>query len=100
MTIPKVKRGEYLLIRVDGTEELIQEKPSLQKIHRDISCDCFDTVILDHKQQIVMMVDDTGMLDGKPVNPKATDLYLTRCNPGTIFSIHGDVAIVNDKDFA
>jgi hypothetical protein len=47
-----------------------------------------------------MIVDDTGMIDHKPVNAKATELYRAKCNPGTPFSIHGDVAIVNDADFA
>jgi hypothetical protein len=50
--------------------------------------------------EIVMMVDDTGMIDGKPINPKATELYRGVCRPGTPYSIHGDVAIVNDEDFA
>jgi hypothetical protein len=40
------------------------------------------------------------MCDGKPVNPKATALYHAICKPGTLHSIHGDVAIVHDGDFA
>ena len=40
------------------------------------------------------------MVDGKPVNPKATELYRAICIPGTMASIHGDVAIVWDGDFA
>jgi hypothetical protein len=42
------------------------------------------------------LVDDTGMLDGKPVNPKATALYQAICRPGTIRPIHGDAVIVNN----
>jgi hypothetical protein len=95
-----VKRGEYRVIKVDGTETLFEEKPSIQKIYRAIGCDCVDTVILDRNLQQIMMVDDTGMCDGKPANPKATALYRSICKPGTLHSIHGDVAIVNDGDFA
>ena len=100
MTIPEVKRGTFLVIRVNGDEEDHEEKPSIRKIYSVIGCDTFDTVTLDKKRKIIMLVDDTGMVDGKPINPKATELYHSRCKPGTPFSIHGDVAIVNDSDFA
>jgi hypothetical protein len=46
-----------------------------------------------------MYVDDTGMIDGKPINAKATALYHARCKPGTVHQIHGHAVIVNDKDF-
>lgn len=36
----------------------------------------------------------------KPVNAKATELYHAVCKPGTTHQIVGDVAIVNDEDFA
>ena len=100
MKIPDVRRGEYKIIRVDGTEELVEEKPTLGAVYQAIGCECVDTVTLDHERMIVMMVDDVGMVDGKPVNPKATELYHQRCKPGTLHQIHGDVAIVNDEDFA
>ena len=100
MEIPEVKLGSYLIIRVNGDEEDVQEKPSIAKINRAIGCSCVDTVTLDRRREILMIVDDTGMIDGKPVNPKATELYHARCRPGTPYSIHGDVAIVNDQDFA
>jgi hypothetical protein len=98
-----VKRGEYRIIRVDGTETLIEEKPRLKSICAAIGCESIDTVILTVRRaepEIIMLVDDTGMIDHKPVNPKATELYRAVCRPGTPYSIHGDVAIVNDKDFA
>jgi hypothetical protein len=98
-----VRRGVYVILRVDGAVERYEEKPTIRKVSRAIGADTLDTVILkrhgDHPT-VVMMVDDTGMLDHKPVNPKATDLYLGICKPGTIWSIHGDVAIVHDGDFA
>lgn len=99
-----IKRGEWLVIRVDGTQDWKQGKPTIGKIYREIGASCCDSVTLRFpdggKDGIVMMVDDTGMLDGKPVNPRATDIYHSRCKPGTIHAIHGDVAIVNDEDFA
>ena len=40
-----VKRGEYKIIKVDGTEVLYEEKPTLMAIYRAIDCECVDTVI-------------------------------------------------------
>ena len=55
---------------------------------------------IDRKRQTVMFVDDTGMLDRKPVNAKATDLMMKAFDPQYPYSIHGDVVICNDGDFA
>lgn len=99
-----LKLGTFMVIRVDGTESLIEEQPTIRKVYVAIGCDVIDTVILvrngnGETADIVMMVDDCGMIDGKPVNPKATELYHSVCRPGA-GSIHGDVAIVRDEDFA
>lgn len=95
-----IRRGEFKVIRVDGTETMHEQKPTIHSIQQFIGADCLDSVILDRDNEQVMMVDDTGMCDGKPVNPKATALYHAICKPGTIHCIHGDVVIVNDGDFA
>jgi hypothetical protein len=104
MKIPEIERGQWLVIRIDGTEEPMEGKPSIGKIYRALGVTCCDCVTLRFAENghdaIVMMVDDTGMVDGKPVNPKATELYHARCKPGCMSAIHGDVAIVNDEDFA
>lgn len=42
----EVRRGEYRIIRVDGTEQLVEEKPTLDRVYQIIGCDCVDTVIL------------------------------------------------------
>lgn len=91
-----VAQGTYKIIRVDGTEIIEKEKPSISKIMKAIGCEYLDTVTLG--QDIVMLVDDTGMIDGKPVNKAASALMLKRFSnyPN---KIHGDVAIVNDLDF-
>jgi hypothetical protein len=91
--------GSYKVIRVDGTEITHEGKASITEIMRLIGCNCLDTVTIDRRRQTVMFVDDTGMLDRKPVNPKATALYLAICKPGTLHQIHGDVVIVNDGDY-
>jgi hypothetical protein len=93
-------RGSYWIIRVDGSETLYEEPPTFRQILPAIGCTVIDTVVLDRKRELIMIVDDTGMIDGKPVNPKATELYHAVCKPGTVHAIHGDVAIVNDEDFA
>ena len=96
----ELKRGEWKIIRVDGTEATVQSKPTLQAVYEAIGCENIDTVTLDHKNQVVMMVDDVGMIDGKPVNKKATALMKEAFGRGYPNAIHGDVAIVNDEDFA
>lgn len=40
-----------------------------------------------------MAVDDTGMVDGLPVNPIATEAYHANCRPGTVHAIHGPAVI-------
>jgi len=98
-------RGSFKVICVDGTERTILGRPTIDRIHAALKVTCLDTVTLTRGihglASTVMMVDDTGLIDGKPINPKATALYRSVCRPdrqdGTI---HGDVAIVNDEDFA
>jgi len=116
MKIPHIKPGMYLLIRTDGSEELVSNAATLEGIYAAIGAQLCDCVILDRDRQIVMMVDDEGydtetvnhgngnfeikcIRPRKPVNKKATELYHLRCKPGTTHQIVGDVAIINDKDF-
>lgn len=103
MTDIDIKPGEYLVITADGQETRMEGKISCATVERLIRAEALDTVCLRKKNgvaEIIMMVDDTGMIDHKPVNSKATALYRSICRPGTVFAIHGDVVIVNDKDFA
>jgi hypothetical protein len=95
-----MESAQYKLIRVDGSETVHHGKVSIAEIGKLIGCDGLDTVTIDRKRQTVMFVDDTGMIDGKPVNAKATALYHAVSKPGNPCSIHNDVVIVNNKDFA
>ena len=90
------------LIRVDGTEQDLPSRQSMQDIYRLIGCSAVDVVQMRHmgRPSRVMLVDDTGMIDGKPANPKATELYHKNCRPGVIHPICGDVVIVPDGDFS
>lgn len=116
MKIPNIKPGSYLIIRTDGTEELVKKPATLKAIYAAIGSQVSDSVILDRDRQIVMIVDDEGydtetvdhgggrieikcVKARKPVNQKATELYHLRCKPGTTHQIVGDVAIINDQDF-
>ncbi len=90
------------LIKTNG-EESVHEMPKLnmQKMYElanlnDVG-DCFDTVNL--RDGRIMLVDDTGLIDGKPVNEKATKLYHSLCKKGTTHPICGDVVICIDADF-
>jgi hypothetical protein len=73
--------GTFRVIRVDGTETIHEDKPSISETTRLIGCETLDTVTIDRKHQTVMFVDDTGILDGKLVNTKATALYHAVCKP-------------------
>ena len=88
------------VVRIDGqtSEHEVPKRTAFREIGKLIRADCFDTVNL--RDGTVMIVDDTGMIDGKPVNPEATKLYHGVCRAGTIHPICGDVAIAIDADFA
>ena len=104
MKVPEIKRGQWLIIRVDGTEEPMEGRPSIYEVYQALGCECIDTVSLvkDSSGQalVVMIVDDTGMIDRKPVNPKATAMMRFTARGILPCAIHGDVALVNDEDFA
>lgn len=107
-----------LLIRTDGTQQVLPGPVSSAEIHKLIGAECLDTVSLHHmgRPLHVMMIDDHGydteeVVDGhiftmkpvralKPVNVEATRLYHLNCQPGTVHQIVGDVVIVPDEDFA
>lgn len=88
------------IIRVDGSKETheISKESIFTKIYKLIGCTGGDGVDLHDGRS--MIVDDTGLIDGKPVNHEATKLYHGVCRPGTTHPICGDVAIVLDEDFA
>jgi hypothetical protein len=118
--IPEIPRGKWLVIRTDGTEVWYESKPTIYAIEKAIGATMLDFVTLrirGDQAAIVMAVDDHGYETEvsadhgnyveikptralKPVNEKATELYLARCKPGTTHQIVGDVAICNDEDFA
>lgn len=93
------KSGEYKIIRVNGEESVVKSKPSLRAICQQIGCETVDTVTLNRNTMTIMVCDDTGMLDNKPINEKATTLARQAFGTQYPYSIHGDVAIVNDEDF-
>lgn len=86
------------LIKVDGEEtEHDFKNLSCSKLKELAGCDVFDTVNL--RDGRIMMVDDLGFVEKKPVNQKATALYHSVCVPGTTHPICGDVVITNDADW-
>ena len=113
-----LKPGSYKIIRTDGTELVVKKKAALHLICKDIAAETLDTIVLRREPQVILMVvNDNGynvtavnrgpgrieMVASKalfPENPKATSLYHSICKPGTTHKIEGDVAIVNDEDFA
>jgi hypothetical protein len=105
-------QGKFKIIRTDGTEEIFNLKPTIQRVKLAIGAVTIDTVMIGKNPangppETVMIVDDigTGFIGvervgpTKPVNEKATVLYHSVCRSGTPHQIHGDVAICNDRDF-
>lgn len=90
------------LIRTDGTEQPLDKPLTMREIAKHIGADTLDTVLLRHlgRPVQVMLCDDTGMVDGKPVNQTASELYWKNCRPGTTHPICGDVVVTFDRDFA
>ena len=99
-----VPRGQWKVARVTGIVEVNLGKPTISAVSAAIGANGLDTVNLRDAQGritgVVMMVDDTGFIDGKPANPTATAIYHAQCVPGTTHPICGDAAFVNDMDFA
>ena len=104
----RLARGSYLVIGDDQAVKLVKEVPTIEKVYKAIStpereCVCCDTITLRMagaggvKDPIVMMVDDTGMLENLPINEVAT--YIAQQVKGYPHQIHGTVVIVNDADF-
>jgi hypothetical protein len=117
MTLPTVEKSTVLVIRADGTEEIVKGKPKVKAMHALIGAKTLDFVRIGKLEpnDITMAVDDMGWEtttvdhgDGrielkpvralKPINAKATALYLAICRPGTTHQIVGDVAIFHDED--
>ena len=61
-----------------------------RKVHEFIDCDIFEIVYLSNYGDLVMIVDESGKLYDKRVNPLASLLY-----PGTVYGdyIVGDVLL-------
>jgi hypothetical protein len=108
LTLPA---GTYIVIPTgpNAKLEVHREPGTIDAAHLAIStperrCVCCDTITLrmggdrSSVQPIIMMVDDTGILDNLPVNELATAIMKRVKNyPHTI---HGTAVIVNDGDFA
>ncbi len=118
-TVIHFPRGTWVLLRTDGRQELMPEKPSIPRFIVALGYTTFDTVLIGRTSgtDLVMFVDDLGWEseaidfgDGRielrptkarhPVNPTATALYHAICKPGTTHEIVGNVAIAHDGDFA
>jgi hypothetical protein len=100
-----IAQGTYIVIRADGTEESYNSddhgRPTIERIEKLIGANYLDTVNLRRiHPNLMMMVDDNYANSGRPVNAKATKLYHSICKPGTTWEICGDVALVNDEDYA
>lgn len=110
-------RGQFLVIRTDGTTERVDKVPTLDLVRSAIGADCIDIVAVGraNRTDLLMVVDDNGWDSvaverpygvelvctepRRPLNDNATALYRAICHPGTRHQIAGDVAIVHNADF-
>lgn len=96
-------QGQYRIIRVDGTETVVHEKPTIKAVQEAMRCDYVHAMTLtrDNKHQdvVVMFIDDTGKADAKE-NERAAALAREAYGPKWPWIIHGDVVIANHGDFA
>lgn len=103
-------RGKYLVIPADESKEVqvIDAQPTIGKVYAHIStperaCVCCETITVrrsgcgNTKDPIVMLVDDTGMIDKLPINFRATTMM--RQAREFRWTIHGTAVVVNDMDF-
>ena len=87
------------LIKTDGTVIELEDPLTIRQITKMLNAEFMDNVNLpDHIH--VMILDDDGYIKDLPVNEKATEIYHTKCIPGTTHAIRGDVVIAPDQDFA
>jgi hypothetical protein len=116
MTLPTVEKNTVLVIRTDGREEIVKGKPKVAAMHAMIGAESLDFVRIGKlvPSDLTMAVDDFGweterietpgkvelrpVRARKPINAKATALYLAVCRPGTTHQIAGDVAVFHDED--
>jgi hypothetical protein len=95
--------GQWKVARANGVIEVRLGKPTMKEVAAALGAKFLDTVNLrdvgGRITGVVMLVDDIGFDNGKPVNKLATEIYHAQCRPGTTHPICGDVAIVNDADF-
>jgi hypothetical protein len=91
----KFERGQYLILKVDGSNYLVDAKPTFAAIRNSIGADHIDTVTLTWSSgdvpDLVMMFDNTGLID-KPLNEGAAAIART--------DIYGNAAIVHNVDLA
>lgn len=93
------------ILRTDGTKVEYDQPPAkalglMKWIQKEIGAEASGCDIVNLRDGRVLVVDDVGMVNGKPVNPEATLLYHGVCRPGTTHQIHGDAAVCWDEDFA
>ena len=93
-------RGHYVVLRTTGAIER-GEFPKgvrlLETVHKLIDCEAIDAVMIDREHEIVILVDDVGVLIDKPINHIATALY--HATRRTSNPLVGDAVVCHDRDF-
>ncbi|MFD8406030.1 DUF3846 domain-containing protein [Streptomyces anulatus] len=85
-----------LILRTDGSFEVIDwpKENHLPILYKGIGCTHVDAV--DISPRLSMWIDDSGLINGSPVNRAATILYAIHQEPHQHY--HGDVIITGGVD--
>ncbi|GAA3015412.1 DUF3846 domain-containing protein [Streptomyces fulvorobeus] len=85
-----------LIIRIDGSFQVIDwpTEGHLPILYKGIGCTHVDAV--DISPRLTMWIDDSGLIDGAPVNRAATILYAIHREPHQHY--YGDVVITGGVD--
>lgn len=96
-----MKQGAFKIIRVTGAEEEYNFRPTIPVLHDKLRIRGLTVITLKRDvaglPETIMLVDDTGALEHKPLNHKAMEVL--KQYKGYQYSIHGDCAIACDHDF-
>ncbi|MET8347344.1 DUF3846 domain-containing protein [Streptomyces microflavus] len=85
-----------LIIRTDGSFEVIDwpTENHLPILYKGIDCTHVDAV--DISRRLTMWIDDSGLINGAPINRAATILYAIHKEPHQHY--HGNVVITGGVD--
>lgn len=88
------------LIKTNGEETTVKpagREFTNDELHQLINCEFLHGITLGGPEGLFMFIDDTGLIDGKPFNKKATEM-VRKYKPGYPFHVCGDVVVASRRE--